>query len=161
VAEIEQTQLPGVGVRYEFTTADGLRIGVVHHRAGRRELFVCTPEDPDSAIVTLDLSDDEVHDLVDVLGGSRVVENLSHLQQQIEGLAIDWITVDPDSAFTGRTIGDARLRTQTGASVVAVIRDGTSTPAPGPETEFRGGDVLVVVGTAKGLEAVVEILRPL
>jgi len=58
VAEIEQTQLPGVGVRYEFTTADGLRIGVVHHRAGRRELFVCTPEDPDSAIVTLDLSDD-------------------------------------------------------------------------------------------------------
>jgi TrkA domain protein len=159
VTEIERTNLPGVGTRFEFTTGDGRRIGVIHHRSGRREVFVCPEDDPDTAIVTLDLSDDEAHDLVDLLGGSRVVENLSQLQHQIEGLAIDWLTIDPNARYVGRTIGDARIRTRTGVSVVAVLRGGDPYPAPGPEFRMDADDVLVVVGTSEGIAGVREILR--
>ena len=158
MGEIEQTQLPGMGVRFDFNTDDGMRIGVVHHRSGRREVFVCTAGDPDSAIVTLDLTDDEVHNLVDVLGGSQIVENMARLQR-VEGLAIDWISVAPGTPYGGRTIGDARIRTRTGVSVVAVIRGDTPHPAPGPEFGIEPDDVLVVVGTATGIAMVTDILQ--
>jgi TrkA domain protein len=159
LARIEETKLPGVGVRYEFETEDGRRVGVIHHRTGRRELFVCPASDPDTTSMVLNLSEGEAHELVDVLGGSQVVESLAHVQQHIEGLAIDWLPVEEGSAYAGRSIGDARIRTRTGVSVVAVVRDEDPFPAPGPEFRIEGDDTLVVVGTPDGIEKVTEILR--
>lgn len=158
MARIEQTNLPGVGVRYDFATEGGQRIGVIHHRTGRRELFVCPVEDPDQPVASVHLSDDEAHSLVDTLGGSQVVESLSHLQQQVEGLAIDWLPVEPATAYVGKTIGDARIRTRTGVSVVAVIRGDQPFPAPGPDFAFEANDTLVVVGTPDGIKLVSDIL---
>ena len=157
--EIEETPLPGVGVRIEFISEGGNRVGVVHHRTGRRELFVCSPQDPDAVALNLELSDDESHALADALGGSTIVESVASLEQQIEGLAIDWLTVDPESPCSNRSIGDAKVRTRTGASVVAVIRGDEANPAPGPEFVIRPGDTLVVVGTSAGIESVRTILE--
>lgn len=159
MTEIERTELPGVGTRFEFTTDEGRRVGVIHHRTGRREVFIGPEGDPDSVLITVGLTDDEAHDLVDLLGGSRLVENLSHLQHHIEGLAIDWLTVEPGFWQAGRTIGDAKIRTRTGVSVVAVLRGDKPFPAPGPDFGIDSGDVLVVVGTSGGISAVVELLR--
>ncbi len=156
--EIQETSLPGVGQRVEFTSAEGSRVGVVHHRTGWRELFVCPPEDPDAVALSLRLSDDESHALADALGGSSVVESLSHLAYQVEGLAIDWLNVDRDTPFVDKTIGDARVRTRTGVSIVAVIRGEKAHPAPGPDFTIEADDKLVVVGTTDGIEAVRDIL---
>ena len=156
--KIEETPLPGVGVRVEFMSEGGSRVGVVHHRTGRRELFVCAPEDPDAVALNLNLSDDESHALADALGGTSIVENLSSLEQQIEGLAIDWLVVSPESPYVDKSIGDARVRTRTGVSVVAVIRGNEANPAPGPEFMIRAGDTLVVVGTSDGIASVRAIL---
>lgn len=158
MARIEQTKLPGVGVRYDFETETGQRLGVIHHRTGRRELFVCPPEDPDLPTVSISLSEDDAHSLVDTLGGSQVVESLGHLQQHVEGLAIDWLTVESESKYADRTIGDARIRTRTGVSVVAVIRGDDPYPAPGPDFHIEVGDTLVVVGTPQGIDLVADIL---
>lgn len=158
MTDIEETPLPGVGLKHEFTAEDGSRVGVIHHRSGRRELFVCPPEDPDSVRISLSLSDDDSHTLADALGGSTVVENLTHLQQSVEGLAIDWLKVQGESPYADGTIGDARIRTRTGVSVVAVIRGVTAHPAPGPEFHVEAGDTLVVVGTTDGIKAVEHIL---
>lgn len=155
---IEETPLPGLGVRHEFIAEDGSRIGVVHHRTGRRELFVCPANDPDAVVLSLNLSDTDSHALSEALGGSQVVQNLTDLQQQIEGLAIDWLSVDRGTPYAGRTIGDARIRTRTGVSVVAVIRGDKAYPAPGPEFLVEAGDTLVVVGTGQGINQVKEIL---
>lgn len=157
MGRIEQTRLPGVGIRYDFTTEEGRRVGVIHHRSGRREVFVCSPDDPDAVEVSVDLNEDEAHDLVDVLGGTEVVETLSTIHR-IEGLAIDWLNVDPATPYVGRTIGDARIRTRTGVSVVAVLRGEIPFPAPGPDFTIEAGDVLVVVGTAAGVEVATQIL---
>ncbi len=156
---IEESALPGVGIRYEFNTEDGRRIGVVHHRTGRRELFVCEPDDTDAAVVNMSLSDEESHALSEALGGSTVVANLAHLQQQVEGLAIDWLTVDERSPYAGRTIADARIRTRSGVSVVAVLRGNQTFPSPEPDFRIEPGDTLVLVGTPEGIEQTQEILR--
>jgi TrkA domain protein len=156
---IQQTPLPGVGVRYDFTTQEGLRLGVVHHHSGRRQLFLCAADDPDSARVSVELSEEEAHALIDVLGGSQIVETLGVLRQQVEGLGIDWLTIGPASPYAGKTIGEGHMRTRTGASVVAVLRGAEAHPAPGPEFRFDSGDTLVVVGTPTGIEALRNLLH--
>jgi TrkA domain protein len=158
MTKITKTSLPGVGVKHEFSTEDGRRVGVVHHRTGKRELYVCAAADPDVAVLNVSLTDDDSHALSDALGGSEIVENLAHLQQRVEGLAIGWLPVEKDSKYASRTIGDARIRTRTGVSVVAIIRGETGHPAPGPQFEMLAGDTLVVVGTPEGIEQVEEIL---
>ena len=159
MTDIQETRLPGVGVRYEFTTIEGQRLGVVHHHSGRREVFICASSDPDEAVWSVELTEDDVHALVDVLGGSKVVESVAHATQHIEGLAIDWLDVGPGSRCAGRTIGDARVRTRTGASVIAILRGGEPIAAPGPDAIIEDGDTLVMVGSPQGIEAVREILR--
>jgi TrkA domain protein len=159
MADIKEIKLPGLGVRYEFTTQEGKRVGVVSHRSGRKELFFADPADPDAFKRMLALSDKDARTLAEMLGGSRVAEELAQLQQQIEGLAIDWLPLRTDSPFAGRTIGHARIRTRTGVSVVAVLRGETAIAAPGPDLTLESGDYLVVVGTARGIEEVVELLH--
>ena len=159
MAKLNETSLPGVGVRVEFTSDEGRRVGVVHLRSGERELFVCAPADPDAVAFNLRLSDDESHALADALGGSSIVESLHDMSQQIEGLAIDWLTVEDGSPLAGTSIGEARVRTRTGASIVASVRAGEAHPAPAPDFEITAGDVLVVVGTPEGISAVRNILR--
>jgi TrkA domain protein len=132
---------------------------VVHHRTGRRELFVCEPDDTDAAVVNMSLSDEESHALSEALGGSTVVANLAHLQQQVEGLAIDWLSIAPGSPYAGKTIADARIRTRSGVSVVAVLRSAETFPSPDPSFAIEAGDTLVVVGTPDGIKQTQEILR--
>ena len=159
MSEIHEVKLPGVGVRYEFETAEGSRIGVISHRTGLREIYAAGRHDPDEFKRVLGLSPDDARTLAELLGATRVAEQLAELQQRIEGLVIDWLPVRDDSVYAGRTIGDARIRTRTGVSVVAIVRGADAVAAPGPDQDLMSGDYLVVVGTARGVEQAVELLR--
>ena len=159
MAEVTETKLPGVGVRYEFTTSDGERVAVLFHRTGRREIVLYDREDPDTCRTVLHLSADDTRTLSELLGASHITEVVAAVQQQVEGLAIDWVTVPEGSPFAGSTVGQGRFRTRTGASIVAVLRGAATIAAPGPEQALQAGDVVVVVGTAEGLEQFRNLLR--
>ena len=159
MAKVTETQLPGVGVRYEFTTEDGHRVGVLSHRGGRREILVYDRRDPDRATGVLQLSGEDTRTLSELLGASQVTVGIAAAQQQIEGLAIDWLRLAPGSSFVGSTIGDGEFRTRTGVSIVAIVRGGTTVPAPGPEARFEAGDVAVAVGTPEGLGQLRDLLK--
>jgi TrkA domain protein len=159
VSEIHEVKLPGVGVRYEFETNENRRIGVISHRTGLREIYVSRKEDPDEFDRVLGLAPDDARTLAELLGATRVAQQLAELQQRIEGLVIDWLPVRADSAYAGHPIGDARIRTRTGVSVVAIVRGEEAVPAPGPEEVLHSGDYLVVVGTSRGVEETVQLLR--
>lgn len=159
MAEVTETQLPGVGIRYEFSTDEGTNVGVLCHHGGRREVFVYDQRDPDVAQSVVRLSADDSRTLTELLGATRISEELGAMQQQIEGVTLDWIEVSAGSTLAGRTIGEGELRTRTGCSLVAVLRDGSTEPAPGPEFVLQGGDVAVAVGTPDGLDQLRQILR--
>jgi TrkA domain protein len=159
MAEVTETLLPGVGVRHEFTTAGGERIGVLAHRTGWREVVRYDRDDPDSCTTILRLNPDDVRTVVEMLGGSRVSEAVSGVQQQIEGLAIDWLTVPSGSHAVGTSLGEGEFRSRTGASIVAVVRGESTVAAPGPDFRFEAGDVAVAVGTLDGLGQLRDLLR--
>lgn len=159
MAEVTETVLPGVGVRHEFTTAAGERVGVLVLRNGRREVLLYDQADPDACSALLHLTTDDSRTLAELLGASQVSETVTAVQQQIEGLAIEWLEVDDGSAAVGTTIAEGAYRTRTGASIVAVLRGDTSIPAPGPEFTFEAGDVVVAVGTTAGLAQLRSLMR--
>ena len=156
--EVTETQLPGVGVRHDFTTAGGERVGVLSHRGGRRELVIYRRNDPDACLAALHLSPEDTRTLAELLGATQVSEVLAAVQHRLEGVAIDWVKIPDGSPFAGSTIRRGEFRTRTGVSIVAVIRVDSTIPAPGPDFAFEPGDVAVAVGTPDGLSQLRELL---
>lgn len=155
--EVERTALPGIGLRHEFVTEKGQHAAVVSHVSGRRDVVIYRPHDPDTVLATLSLSPDEANGLAELLGTSRIVERLADLQRQVVGLSTVQIPIIAGSPYDGRTLGDTRARTRTGASIVAVIRAGGIIGSPRPDFVFHAGDLVVVVGTADGAQATADL----
>lgn len=158
MAEVTETQLPGVGVRHEFSTGAGERVSVLSHRTGRREIAVYDRADPDACTTVLHLSPDDTRTLADLLGGAPLTEAAAGVQR-LSSVALDWIPIRAESGHAGSTIGQASLRSRTGSSVVAVIRGDETIPAPGPETTLMPDDVVVAVGTPGGLRQLRDLLE--
>ncbi|HEX6967581.1 MAG TPA: TrkA C-terminal domain-containing protein [Micromonosporaceae bacterium] len=155
---VEKTTLPGIGVRQDVVTSCGQRVGVVTRYSGERYLVVYDQDDPDARLAAVPLTDDEAVALGDILGTSMLLSQLSGLGTPAAGLLTEQISIDADSRYAGRTLGDTKARTRTGSSIVAVLRDGKVIPTPEPSFRFEIGDVLVAIGTRKGLEALTAIL---
>ena len=150
--ELEETLLPGVGVRYEMRCASGQSLGIVVQREGGAEISVYDARDPDRATGMFRLSPTEADAVAEVLGAPRLTQRFADLSKEVPGLESGRLTVAPGSPFVGRPLGDTRARTLTGASIVAVVRGADVIPSPGPEQVLEAGDVLVAIGSGTGLE---------
>ncbi|MCR8671259.1 cation:proton antiporter regulatory subunit [Agrococcus sp. HG114] len=158
--QITQTLLPGVGVRYDMTTAKGVPLSVVVHREGQADLFVRRPDDPDAVRLALSLDEDEVDALAELLGAARIAEGMLDVTREIPGLESARIAIEPGSPFAGHPLGSTKARTLTGCSIVAIVREDDVLAAPGPAEPLAEGDQLVVVGSATGIEQLRVRLQP-
>lgn len=155
---IEETNLPGVGIRHDFETESGERIGVITHHTGKRDLLLYDRNDPDICQSVVDLTEDEARTFGEMLGASQVTRSLNNLQQSIGGLAIDWIPIRSDWECTGHTLAEVNL-SKTGVLVVAVIRNGDTVPMPPADFQIFSGDTAVVVGTPDGIRQAGELMH--
>lgn len=155
---IREVTLPGVGVRYEFSTEAGEQVGVIAHRGGWKELLVYDADDPDRCSTVLHMTAEETAALGELMGGSTVSQVASAIEQDIEGLTIAWMRIADSSGVIGRTIGDQQVRTRTGVSIVAVVRGEETIPSPAPDFAFAAGDMAVAVGTPDGVRQVRDLL---
>jgi TrkA domain protein len=157
--DLEETALPGIGLRHDFQIHSGRRMGVVSYRGGRREIVVYDARDPDTTSLSLPLTAAESEVLAELLGAPRIVEKLTAVADAFAGLVGEQIPILSDSPYAGRPLGDTRARTRTGASIVAVVREGEVIASPRPDFPFAAGDVVVVVGTPANTAAVAALLR--
>jgi CPA2 family monovalent cation:H+ antiporter-2 len=58
----------------------------------------------------------------------------------------------------GKLISELRLRTETGASIVGIQRDGARIINPGPDEELRAGDEILLLGSDEHLKSAQEHL---
>lgn len=157
--DVNETLLPGVGLRYEFDNSDGDRIGVIAHRKGDFEVLVYASKDPDRARRVFRLTGREAEAMAQILGGPRMVESYADLTKEVPGLEAGQVGVGFTSPYGGRPLGDTRARTRTGASIVAIVRDEQVLASPGPDEMLEANDVLVVIGTADGIAAVRQLVE--
>ncbi|WP_163550108.1 cation:proton antiporter regulatory subunit [Candidatus Frankia nodulisporulans] len=158
--DIEETALPGIGLRHDFQTRGGRRVGVVsHHHHGRRDIVLYDAQDSDAVGECVTLTAEESDVLSELLGAPRFVEKLADISKVFAGLVGEQITITPGSPFAGRLLGDTQARTRTGASIVAVVRDHIVQASPRPDFQFEAGDIVVVVGTPENTASVAALLR--
>jgi TrkA domain protein len=155
--DITNRVLPGIGVCQEIDLRDGHRIGVVTRRSGLRDL-IFYDEEGEGAAATVALSDDEANAIAEVLGAPQLTFRLAVLQRQAAGLIVEQLPVPADSPYAGRELGDTQARTRTGASIVAVLRQGAALPSPTPDFVLLPGDLIVTVGTQAAVDLVAHIL---
>jgi voltage-gated potassium channel len=73
---------------------------------------------------------------------------------------LEELLVSAESTLAGNTLRSAHLRDRTGALVLAIRRpDGSFVTNPSPEDMIGAGDVLISVGTAEQLAALVAFAR--
>ena len=156
--DIFETPLPGIGTRYEFEAESGDRVGVVVRRDGKRDVAIYDRNDPDACTGTVELSEGDASHLAELLGGTNITARLDTLRHEVEGLAIEWITMPAKGGLTRKKIADGKIRTTTSASVVAVIRDEALTPGPDPSFVFAAGDTVLVMGSDEAVSKAATIL---
>jgi TrkA domain protein len=154
-AHLRKTSLPGVGARYDLETESGRHLSVVSRQDGRRVLAFHDPDDDDACKESAVLAPSEASALAKLLNPDPVAHLSRHLQLD---LVTEHIPVNHRSPYSGRTLGDTQVRSRTGASIVAVLRRTAAVPSPTPDFRFAAGDVLVVVGTREGVDAVAELI---
>jgi TrkA domain protein len=149
--DLEETLLPGVGVRYRLRTRSGEVLAIVLGRDGTAEVAVYDRRDPDRARGVLRLQPDEVDAVAEVLGAPRLTQRFADLSREVPGLESGRFPIRGGSRFAGRPLGDTRARTLTGCSIVAIVRDADVVPSPSPGDLLHPGDVVVAIGSARGL----------
>jgi len=83
-------------------------------------------------------------------------ETVALLRDARRLLEMNWMTLGPESPLNDRTIGELNIRTNTGVSIVGVMRGGTLHPNPGPDFRFARGDMIAVLGKPEQFNALQE-----
>ncbi len=80
-------------------------------------------------------------------------ETVARLQNVGRLLDVSWVRLNADSPLVGHSLREMRIRTRTGASVVAVMHRGRLVPNPHGDYRFAAGDLVAVLGDASQLAA--------
>jgi len=93
---------------------------------------------------------------IDTTRELRSLHQLLHASKHVE---ISWLALDRASPLAGRALAESDIRARTGASVIALIRDGKLTANPKSAVRFEAGDRVGVIGDPAQIEAARRIIE--
>jgi TrkA domain protein len=157
---VYETDVPGVGRKFELELDGGARAVVLIHHDGRVELFHRADPEADSEKL-LDLTSRQSNLLGSLLEGAYFESvDTDELGVPLGDAIIEWVDIGEDSPVAGQTLAGADLRAESGVSVIAVQRGEETVPNPGPEFRIEPGDILVTLGTREQQAAFAQRCRP-
>lgn len=146
MVEVRETRLPGVGTKFTIQTRGGdEKVSTVVHVDGLREIYHYDEGADEPHVIVL--QDEEARQLAAILGGVVYRPQLvKDLEVALRDLVMEWIELPEDSPLIGRTVRTCRIRSTTGGTIVAILRDSGSLAAPHPDEVLRAEDTLVIIG---------------
>lgn len=157
--DVKESDLPGVGKKYELEIGDGRWLVIITHNTGTRELYVKESEEADSEKL-LELSDRLARMVGTILEGAYFQPVKSEQVETLlsDGTLLEWYAVKDGSPLIGETLESAEIGKRTGVTIVAIERDDEIISAPRADESFEAGDTLVIVGDKEGCEAFEDVL---
>ena len=149
---ISESNLPGVGRKFQVETLSGDRLTIVIHDDGTRELYHFNRKNLDRPASVLRLTDGEARQIAGIVGGlTYVPKSLPSTEVVLEDLVLEWFTLPEGAAGIGKTISELQLRTTTGASIVSIIEPNRTTRTnPEANTLLNEGATLILAGDRRG-----------
>ena len=84
---------------------------------------------------------------------------MSDIAEALGGASTETLLVGADAAAVGKTIGELKLRSETGVTVIAAVRDGKTEINPGPDLSLEVEDLLVLLGAPEQIDRAVELIN--
>lgn len=155
---VYETEVPGVGRKFEVDLDGGRRFIVLLHHDGKRDLYLRPDPDADSEKL-VSLSGPQARQIGSILEGAyfQPVE-LDEIRVPLGDEIIEWITVSADSPLSGDTLESAAIRRRTGTSVIAIQRGEDTLANPDPDTEIEPGDILIAIGARAELGDLTDLV---
>lgn len=155
---VRESDLIGIGKKFQIETSAGDKMVVVIHDDGRRELYRFDEEENESQCV-MTLSDEEARQVAGIIGGlSYKPKALETIEVALDDLIIEWYKVEGSGKSINKTIGELEIRQRTGATIIAGIIEGDTVINPGPDYMIRPGITLVVAGKRNHIRLLKEII---
>ena len=148
MSSISESNLPGVGRKFQVETLSGDRLTVVIHDDGTRELYHFSRKNLDRPASVLRLTDGEARQIAGIVGGlTYVPKSLPSTEVVLEDLVLEWFTLPEGASAIGKTISELQLRTRTSASIVSIIEPNRITRTnPEAATLLNEGATLILAG---------------
>jgi len=144
--------LCGVGTKYEIEVQDG-KVAVIYLESGGIQLYVLESGSKKPCCVTLTV--DEARRIGSILMGSILEKEEEGVEVSLPGVADLRIAVhmyQVPKKISGKSIGELKIRSTTGATVIAVLKKDRRIVNPNPETVLEEGDTVVVIGEKNHIE---------
>src|SRR5262249_2035541 len=156
-----ESNLPGVGRKFQIEAASGDRLTIVIHDDGRRELYHFARKNPDQVASVVTLTDSEARQVAGIIGGPTYLPKAPPATDVVlDDLLLEWYTVPPRAACANRSIRDLQVRTATGASIVSIIEpDRVKRINPEADTVLREGATLILAGDRRTITALKQLLE--
>ncbi|MDQ3491319.1 MAG: cation:proton antiporter, partial [Acidobacteriota bacterium] len=91
---------------------------------------------------------------------SPVTEKLDGINVALDAASTETIKIEAGSPVAGRNLGELDLRGKTGATVIAILRNGQTKISPGANYKLNEADTIVLLGPTEKIEQAVKILKP-
>ena len=83
----------------------------------------------------------------------------SHIDEILSARLTDTFYVNDENIFIGKTLSELNLRNRTDATIIAIVRKGTTITAPSAKEFIETGDTLVITGTHKAVDKAFDLLN--
>ena len=144
---VYETDLPGVGKKYEMELGGGSRLVTVIHHDGKREVYWQEESNADADRL-FTLTDGQARTFGSILDGSQFQPvDLDEIDVPLGEAFIEWIEIHADSPLVDTSLQTAQIRNRTGVSVIAIQRGDETIANPEPTDTIQEGDFVVILGT--------------
>lgn len=144
---VHESDLPGVGKKFEVDLKGEETLVIVIHNTGKRELFIRETPNADSEKL-FELSDKLARQVGTIMEGAyfQPIRDTDISTALGENTLIEWAKVTEDAELAGKTLEAAQVRNRTGASVIAIQRGEETIKSPAGDTVIEADDTLVALG---------------
>ncbi|KIL45826.1 cation:proton antiporter regulatory subunit [Jeotgalibacillus soli] len=158
--EIKESELPGIGRKFEIINANEDKVVIIIHENGRREIYHFDDDDYEESISGVSFNDNESRQIAAILGGMVYKPTaLESVEIAFDDLIIEWHKIEDGTAVVDRLIGEIDIRNNYSINVIAIIKkDKKKLLSPGPDSKIEAGDVMVISGERKDIKRIITEL---
>ncbi|MBA2872846.1 TrkA domain protein [Anoxybacillus calidus] len=157
---IRESELPGIGKKFEVFTKNKDKMVIIIHDNGRRELYYFEQDNYEDYVASAAFDDAEARQIAAIIGGMTYKPRaLETIEIAFDELVIEWFKVERSAKAANQSIGQLNVRQSFDVNIIAIVKKNHQViHTPGPETIIEEGDTLIVSGERTQVKNMVKEL---